>query len=79
MEILVCTGGLVIHVLVVLGAQIHAALENGVSMYPRLEGRFPQVAGVTFGFDPNKPSGQRVSAEVIKVQGDYMESDKVRL
>ena len=30
------------------GAQLLAALENGVSQYPRLEGRFPQVAGVIY-------------------------------
>ena len=28
----------------VTGEQIHQALENGVSMYPKLEGRFPQVS-----------------------------------
>lgn len=31
-------------VLEVTGKQIVGALENGVSLYPRLEGRFPQVS-----------------------------------
>lgn len=32
------------------GEQVHRALENGVSQYPKLEGRFPQVAGISFSF-----------------------------
>lgn len=32
------------------GEQVHRALENGVSQYPKLEGRFPQVAGLCFSF-----------------------------
>ena len=27
------------------GTQLLSALENGVSQYPKLEGRFPQVSG----------------------------------
>lgn len=30
-------------VIAATGAQLLGALENGVSCYPRLEGRFPQV------------------------------------
>lgn len=47
-------------VLRVSGAQLLAALENGVSMWPRQEGRFPQVSGVRFAFDPTLPPGARV-------------------
>ncbi|KAL7533326.1 hypothetical protein ACHAXR_005170 [Thalassiosira sp. AJA248-18] len=36
------------------------ALENGVSQYPAMEGRFPCVHGVRFTFDPSKPAGSRV-------------------
>lgn len=32
------------------GEQVHRALENGVSQYPKLEGRFPQVSGLRFSF-----------------------------
>ncbi|PNW85315.1 hypothetical protein CHLRE_03g180600v5 [Chlamydomonas reinhardtii] len=42
------------------GAQVVAALENGVSQWPKLEGRFPQTSGVKFKFDPSKPAGERV-------------------
>ena len=55
------------------------ALENGVSQFPKLEGRFPQVAGVEFGFDPSKPPGQRVEPLLVKVQGEYIDFDKVQL
>ena len=51
----------------VSGEMIHSALENGVSMWPKLEGRFPQVSGITFAFDPSKPPGSRVNHEYVKV------------
>jgi len=41
------------------GADLWAALENGVSGYPS-DGRFPQIAGFRFAFDPAKPVGQRI-------------------
>ena len=34
----------------VLGDQILEALENGVSQWPKLEGRFPQVSKIYFKF-----------------------------
>ena len=36
------------------------ALENGVSKYPAMEGRFPCVDGVRFSFDPKKSPGERI-------------------
>ncbi|KAK0723540.1 Metallo-dependent phosphatase-like protein [Lasiosphaeria miniovina] len=42
------------------GKAIWDALENGVSMYPALEGRFPQVSNIRFKFDPAKPPGSRI-------------------
>ena len=62
---------------IVVGRQIIAALENGVSKYPTLEGRFPQVSGITFGFDPTKLPGQRIDPRHVKVQGSFIELDKV--
>lgn len=44
----------------VTGHAILSALENGVSTYPALEGRFPQVSGIKYAFDPNLPPGKRV-------------------
>ncbi len=47
------------------GADLLAALENGVSRVDDGAGRFPQVAGMRFSFDPGKPPGSRiVSVEV---------------
>jgi len=43
------------------GTTILAALENGVSAVEEGEGRFPQVAGLKYSFDPAKPAGARVS------------------
>lgn len=46
--------------LLLTGEQVLAALENGVSQYPETQGRFPQVSGLSFAFDPSAPPGQRV-------------------
>jgi hypothetical protein len=48
-------------VLKVTGKQIVGALENGVSTYPALEGRFPQVSNITFDADYSKPAMSRIS------------------
>ncbi|KAK5076589.1 hypothetical protein LTR64_005932 [Lithohypha guttulata] len=42
------------------GQAILDALENSVSTYPALEGRFPQVSNITFTFDPNLPPDHRI-------------------
>ncbi|KAL2020631.1 hypothetical protein VTK56DRAFT_8121 [Thermocarpiscus australiensis] len=52
-------------VIKVSGKGIWDALENGVSLYPALEGRFPQVSNINFKFDPSRPAGSRIiSAEI---------------
>ena len=38
------------------GKKLHQALENSVSQYPKLEGRFLQVSGLEYAFDPRNPS-----------------------
>lgn len=58
------------------GKQIWQALENGVSQWPKLEGRFPQVSGVRFAFDPNKPSGQRIDPRYIKIGDEYLDFEQ---
>jgi len=62
---------------IVVGQQIIDALENGVSKYPTLEGRFPQVSGITFGFDPTQLPGQRIDPRHVKVQGSCIKLHKV--
>jgi len=67
-------------VIEVTGKDVVAALENGVSQYPKLEGRFLQVSGVSFAFDPTKPSGQRVDRQHVRVGDQYIElNSKYRL
>ncbi|XP_067629887.1 mannosylglucosyl-3-phosphoglycerate phosphatase-like [Eurosta solidaginis] len=48
------------------------ALENAVSAYPKLEGRFAQVSGITFAFDPAKPPGSRIDPRLIQVGDEYI-------
>ncbi|CAM9720401.1 unnamed protein product, partial [Phaeothamnion confervicola] len=57
------------------GRQLLRALENGVSMYPRLEGRFLQISGISFSFDPSKPSGARVPEGSVRVGGVDLNMD----
>ena len=47
-------------VLRLTAAQLLACLENGVSQWPRLEGRWPCLSGVAFEFDGEAPPGRRV-------------------
>ena len=47
------------------GYQILAALENGVSQVEKGAGRFPQVSGISFAFDPSAPAGSRVSEVMV--------------
>ena len=46
-------------------AQLRQALEHGVSRLGRGAGRFPQVSGLAFAFDPRKPAGARVTRVTV--------------
>ncbi|XP_050073138.1 trifunctional nucleotide phosphoesterase protein YfkN [Anopheles maculipalpis] len=59
-------------VLEVSGKILHAALENSVSTYPKLEGRFPQIAGMSFVFDPTKSPGNRVEPKLVRVGDEWL-------
>ena len=61
-------------VLRVKGQAIWDALENGVSLYPALEGRFPQVSNLVFKFDPRKDKGSRVLS--VDLGGSPIQADK---
>lgn len=63
-------------VLEVQGSVILAALENSVAMYPKLEGRFPQVAGVSFVFNPLRPAGSRVEPLLVQVGDEWINADQ---
>lgn len=60
----------------VTGKDVYLALENGVSKYPALEGRFPQVSNIFFEFDPTKESGHRVNRETVLIAGKPLQDDK---
>ncbi|CAL8106599.1 unnamed protein product [Orchesella dallaii] len=60
-------------VLKVSGTQLVETLENGVSQYPKLEGRFPQISGLRFAFDPSKPAGSRIDPKFVKVGDEYIQ------
>ncbi|KAJ8380796.1 hypothetical protein SKAU_G00015740 [Synaphobranchus kaupii] len=60
----------------VTGQHLYEGLENAVRNYPALDGRFPQVSGMQFGFDPQGSPGNRVVMETIKVQGQNLDKDK---
>lgn len=51
------------------GAGVVAALENGVSQLEEGAGRFLQVSGLSYAFDPKAPAGARVS-EVMVADGE---------
>lgn len=43
------------------GDNLLGMIENSVSQYPLLAGRFMQVSGIKFSFDPTKAAGERVT------------------
>ncbi|CAL4118659.1 unnamed protein product, partial [Meganyctiphanes norvegica] len=60
-------------VIQVTGEEVIKALENGVSQYPKSAGRFPQVSGIEFLFDPSAPAGSRVIPDLVKIGDEYLE------
>ena len=48
-------------------------MENSVSQWPKLEGRFPQVSGINFAFDPKKPAGKRINPKLVKIGDEYVD------
>ncbi|KAF2198448.1 5'-nucleotidase-like protein [Delitschia confertaspora ATCC 74209] len=64
-------------VIKVTGKAIIEALENGVSSYPALEGRFPQVSNIRFEADYSKEPMSRISAVMIGEQPVELEKEYV--
>ncbi len=64
----------------VTGQTIIDALENGVSQVEEVKGRFPQVAGLKFTWDPSVPPNQGRIREVLVQEGGQwvpIDPDKV--
>ncbi|WP_299753713.1 5'-nucleotidase C-terminal domain-containing protein [uncultured Boseongicola sp.] len=57
------------------GSQVLAAIENGVSQVENGAGRFPQVSGIAFVYDPTAPAGSRVAE--ITVGGAPLDTNKL--
>lgn len=64
-------------VLEVSGKTLLEVLENSVSGYPKLEGRFPQVSGISFAFDPSKPSGSRVEPKLVQIGDEWLSDEQM--
>lgn len=60
----------------ITGEGLHRTLENSVSKYPSYEGRFLQVSGVSFKFDPSKEPGNRIKKEDIEVRFEPLDYEK---
>lgn len=57
----------------VTGATLREAIELGVSTVADGHGRFPQVSGLRYAYDPDAPAGERV--EEITLGGAPLEAD----
>ena len=54
------------------GSIILDAIEHAIAAYPAKEGKFPQVAGLNFIFDPSRPADERVlKLEIAGKAVDY--------
>jgi 2',3'-cyclic-nucleotide 2'-phosphodiesterase (5'-nucleotidase family) len=59
----------------VSGQTLHDALENGVSQVDSLEGRFPQVSGMTFDWAPDASSGDRIAPADVTIGDSPLDID----
>lgn len=57
------------------GADLLAALENGVSQVEDKAGRFPQVSGMSFTYDAARPAGSRIVG--VKIAGADLDPAKL--
>lgn len=56
------------------GEGVRAAIEHGVGQIDELDGRFPQVSGMSYAYDPDAPEGDRV--EEITVDGEPIDDEE---
>jgi 5'-nucleotidase / UDP-sugar diphosphatase len=56
------------------GADLLAALENGVSQTEDDAGRFAQVSGMSYAYDPSRPPGSRIVE--VEVGGDPLDTGR---
>lgn len=59
------------------GELIMKVIENGVSLYPKYDGRFPAISGFKFAFDPTQEPGSRIVADSVTLDsGEPLEMEK---
>ncbi len=66
----------------ITGGELLMALENGVSQVEEVKGRFPQVAGLKFTWDPSMPANKGRITNVMVADGDGfvpIDGDKIYL
>ncbi len=59
----------------VSGATLIQILEHGVGSFPEVAGKFLQVSGLRFYFNPNNPAGERVLC--VYVSGELLDINKM--
>ncbi|MEM0981919.1 MAG: 5'-nucleotidase, partial [Cyanobacteria bacterium P01_H01_bin.58] len=59
-------------------SEIVGLLEHGVSAIPGVSGRFPQIAGVKFSYDPDLAEGDRILSAGIFDEDDNLIAELVR-
>lgn len=59
----------------VTGEELKQALENGVSQVEEGAGRFPQISGMSFTYNPAKPAGERVVD--VQVGGEPLDPNRI--
>lgn len=64
-------------VLQVSGQQLYDALENSVSQWPEEVGRFASVAGMTYSFSADRPSGSRIDPTWIRIGDEPLDLKRV--
>lgn len=55
------------------GKQVLECLENSVCKWPALEGRYLQLGGVQFKYDPKKEGMARITEGSVKIKGQELE------
>lgn len=61
----------------ITGRRLRALLEHGVSVRRLGTGAYPQVSGVHFRFDPERPSGERVIGPITRPDGRSIGDDEM--
>ncbi len=59
----------------ITGAQVIAALENGVSRVEQNDGRFPHVSGLRYIWDPAMNPGSRIKSVEVSTASGYKPID----